>query len=194
MPPKKRSKHAPKSAPKLKKSNTATSEEIVPINLPSTTTINNKHGHGPAMISRSPKRKRGRSNSNLSHDEHYSKRRPPPQISSSTFYQNASSSTMASTSDIPTVDQFADALSSEPHWYNLGIFLQLPTAELKKLELEYRSMGTQRCLIELYNSLESLNKVPSWEFLSQALGRCNNVALAKEIYTKYVLRPAQKPS
>ncbi len=100
----------------------------------------------------------------------------------------------SNTDVFPTVAQFADALSSEPHWFNLGIFLQVPTAELKKLELQYSSMGIQRCLIELYNSLESLNKVPTWEYLSQALRKRNNIALANEIYSKYVLRPPQKPS
>ncbi len=101
----------------------------------------------------------------------------------------------SNTDVFPTVAQFAYALSTEPHWFNLGIFLQVPTAELKKLELQYSSMGFQRCLIELYNSLESLNKVPTWECLSQALKMIDNVALANEIYTNYaVLRPAQKPS
>ncbi len=100
----------------------------------------------------------------------------------------------SSTNVFPTVVEFANALSSEPHWYNLGTFLQLPTAELKKLELQYNSMGTQRCLIELYNSLELLDKVPSWEYLSRALRMSNNIALANEIFTKYVFKPAQKPS
>ncbi len=93
----------------------------------------------------------------------------------------------------PTVDQFAYALSSEPHWYNLGIFLQLPSHELNRIGLEYRSEGTLRCLIEVYNSLESIHKVPSWEFLSQVLGKINNDSLANQIYTNYVLKP-QKPS
>ncbi len=53
-------------------------------------------------------------------------------------------------------------------------------------------MGFQRCLIELFNSLEFLNKVPSWEYLSQAVRKSNNVPLANEIYTNYVLKP-QKP-
>ncbi len=95
---------------------------------------------------------------------------------------------------VPTIAQFAYALSSEPHWFNFGIFLQVPIAELKQLELQYSSMGIQRCLIELYNSLESLNKVPTWIDLSKALRMSNHITLANEIYTKYVLRPAQKPS
>ncbi len=99
----------------------------------------------------------------------------------------------SNTDVFPTVDQFAYALSSEPNWFNLGIFLQVRTPELKKLELQYRSEGTLRCLIELYNSLESINKVPSWEYLSQVLGKINNDSLANEIYTNYVLKP-QKPS
>ncbi len=93
----------------------------------------------------------------------------------------------------PTIDQFAYALSSEPHWDYLAIVLQLPTAKLKQLELQYRSMGTLRCLIEVYNSLEIINKVPSWQYLSQALRKIGNNSLADEIYTNYVLEP-QKPS
>ena len=85
-------------------------------------------------------------------------------------------------SDVSEVTQWLHmaTLSSEPHWYNLGIILQLPSHELNRIGLEHRSEGTLRCLIEVYNSLESLNKVPTWEFLSQALRRINNIALSNE--------------
>ena len=96
------------------------------------------------------------------------------------------------TTVFPTVDQFADALSSEAHWYNLGMFLQVPTHELNRIGLEYRSEGTLRCMIEVYNSLESMGKVPSWEFLSKALRKMNNGSLAHEIYNNYVLKPSSQ--
>ena len=106
---------------------------------------------------------------------------------------NTPSPVSSNTDVFPTVAQFVDALSTEPHWYNLGIFLHVPSHELNRIGLQYRSEGTLRCLIEVYKSLESLNKVPSWEFLSQVLKTINNVALANEIYTNYVLKP-QAPS
>ena len=92
------------------------------------------------------------------------------------------------TTVFPTVDQFAYALSSEPHWYTLGVFLQVPTHELTTIGLEHQKEGIQRYLIEIFKSLESKNKVPSWEFLSQVLGKMNNDLLGNQIYAKYVLK------
>ncbi len=81
-----------------------------------------------------------------------------------------------------------------PNWYNLGILLQLSSHELDRIELNYHhSEGTLRCLIEVYKSLEVVNKVPSWEYLSRVLRKIGKIALADEIYTNYVLKP-QKPS
>ncbi len=93
----------------------------------------------------------------------------------------------------PTIDQFAYALSKEPQWHFLGIFLQVPEHKLNRIEREHHFDGTLRYLIEVYESLEVVNKVPSWEYLSQALRKIDNNSLADEIYTNYVLEP-QKPS
>ena len=93
----------------------------------------------------------------------------------------------------PTVDQFANALSSESHWYNLGIFLQVPTHEMDTIGLNYRSEGTLRCLIEIYKSLESKRRVPSWELLSQVLEKINNDYLASAIYSNYVMKRQKVP-
>ena len=108
-----------------------------------------------------------------------------------TCVPNPSSSEEATV--FPTVDQFANALSSESHWYNLGIFLQVPTHEMDTIGLNYRSEGTLRCLIEIYKSLESKRRVPSWELLSQVLGNINNDSLASEIYSNYVMKRRKVP-
>ena len=86
----------------------------------------------------------------------------------------------------PSIDQFAYALSSERHWYNLGIFLQVPAHELNRIEVEYHSKGTLRCLIEVYGILDSMGRVPSWEFLSEVLRKIESHSLANEIYINYV--------
>ena len=94
----------------------------------------------------------------------------------------------------PTIDQFAEELVKEPRWYDLGIFLGVPTHELDNIGLNYRQEGTMRCLIEMYKCLVSRQKLRSWEDIAEALSRINNEYLSHHIKQKYlgIAPPNQK--
>ena len=61
-------------------------------------------------------------------------------------------------SPIPTIDQFVQELDKESRWYDLGVFLGVPTSELDIIGQNYRLEGIQRCLIELFKCLHSRSK------------------------------------
>ena len=96
----------------------------------------------------------------------------------------------------PTIDQFAEELVKEPRWYDLGIFLGVPTHVLDTIGLNYRQEGTMRCLIEMYKYIESRQKLRSWEDIAEALSRINNEYLSHHIRQKYlgIAPPKQKAS
>ena len=91
-----------------------------------------------------------------------------------------------STSLSPSVAQFAEVLSQESSWYTLGIFLEAPTVELKRIEEIYRT-DSMRCLIELYGCLERKGKPLSWEIIATVLRRMGNNSLADDIHSKFIL-------
>ena len=86
----------------------------------------------------------------------------------------------------PSGDQFAEVLSQESRWYDLGYFLEAPTTELKRIEQNHRDDGL-RCLIELYGCLEKKGKPLSWEIIATALRRMGNNSLADYIHSNHIL-------
>ena len=91
-------------------------------------------------------------------------------------------------SSLPSIDQFADALSPESDWYSLGVFLGAPTGELDAIGINYRGVSNIRCLIELYKCLQSRGKTPSWDFIAKCLRKMNKNSLADRIDSLYTVR------
>ena len=90
----------------------------------------------------------------------------------------------------PTNAEFTEILSTVSDWYTLGIFLGAESKDLKNIDL-HRSVGVKRCLIELYEYLETRGRIPTWKFLSSCLKRMNNAVLhvAKRIDAKFIVSP-----
>ena len=87
---------------------------------------------------------------------------------------------------IPTIDQFAEELVKEPRWYDLGIFLCVPTYELDVIARDYQ--GTQRRLIELFKYFQSHGKVVSWNDIVDALTKMQHKDLADQLRQKYIVQ------
>lgn len=88
------------------------------------------------------------------------------------------------------VDVFAEALSEDPDWYTLGVFLGVKSHTLKEIGRNYRLEGTIRCLIELYESYsESCEEPLSWDIIVSALQRKKNVHLANKLQSKFTVKP-----
>ena len=94
-----------------------------------------------------------------------------------------------------SIDQFVQELDKEHRWYDLGIFLGVPTSELDIIEQHYRLEGIQRCLIELFKCFQSRRNEPvSWNNIATALTKMHNNNLADQICHKYVWNdPSQHP-
>ena len=86
----------------------------------------------------------------------------------------------------PTIAQFADVLSAESKWYDLGVFLAIPTSKLDIIEKNHHTDGVQRCLIELYKCFESRPRPVSWVDIADALKKMRNKQLCKHIRRNYV--------
>ena len=97
-------------------------------------------------------------------------------------------------SPTPTITEFAGELVRESKWYELGVFLGLPTYELDTISREYSREGVMRCLIEMYKRMEERGKLPSWEKISAALRTMNNNRLAQNITSRYIRSSQQDPS
>ena len=99
----------------------------------------------------------------------------------------ASNESVAPDSSSPLVDQFAEVLLREPEWFDLGVFLGVPTYELQQIVQKFAFHGNRRCLIELYGCLEKKGKPLSWEIIATALRRMGNHSLADDIHSNYIL-------
>ena len=98
----------------------------------------------------------------------------------------ATNETAASDCPSPSGDQFAEVLLQESRWYDLGYFLDAPTAELKRIEQNYIT-DSLRCLIELYSCLKKKGKPLTWEIIATALRRMGNNSLADNIHSNHIL-------
>ena len=94
----------------------------------------------------------------------------------------------------PSIDQFAEVLSEESDWYSLGVFLGVPHHELDTIGENYSKISVNRCLIEVYKSLERLGRAPSWDFIASSLRKNKNHALAKHINSMYIHPSLEPPS
>ena len=98
----------------------------------------------------------------------------------------ATNEAAASDCPCPSADQFAEVLSQESRWCDLGVFFKVPKAELKRIEQNH-SNDSLRCLIELHDCLEKKGKPFSWEIIATALRRMGNNSLADDIHSKHIL-------
>ena len=89
---------------------------------------------------------------------------------------------------LPTIDQFAEELVKERRWYDLGIFLCVPTHQLDIIARDYH--GTQRCLIELFKCFQSRIRPISWNDIVDVLTKIQHKDLADQLRQKYILQTA----
>ena len=94
---------------------------------------------------------------------------------------------MTDSPNLPTIDQFAEVLSQEADWYTLGTFLSVPQHELEWIHRTYGTEKVARCLIALYQCLQSREMPLSWDSVAEALNRMNNKKLANKIYSDHIL-------
>ena len=93
----------------------------------------------------------------------------------------------------PTITEFAGVLSEETDWYTFGTFMGVPTSELENIGRNYRTEGVMRCLIEMYNFIESRGLPLSWEHIVESLRNMKKKYLSDKIQSKYVT-PFLQPS
>ena len=93
------------------------------------------------------------------------------------------------------IDQFVEELDKVSRWYDLGVFLGVPTSELDIIGQMYCSEGIQRRLIELFKCFQSRSKPVSWNDIAEALTKMHNNDLANQLRHKYVwINPFPSPS
>ena len=84
-----------------------------------------------------------------------------------------------------SIDQFVQELDKEPRWYDLGIFLGVPTSELDIIGQNYRLEGIQRCLIELFKCFQSRSKPVSCVLMSIVDRFLSNDMHLKHVFKDY---------
>ena len=66
-------------------------------------------------------------------------------------------------------------------WYTLGVYLKMPSEELKDIEWRLSGKGLKRCKIELFSSWLKRYSDASWEQIALALEKCDENAAADRI-------------
>ena len=79
-------------------------------------------------------------------------------------------------------------------WYTLGVFLKMPTEDLKDIEIRFASTaGLKRCKIELFTLWLQRNPNASWDQIAQALEKCDQIAMADRIRKNRLPATAKMP-
>ena len=66
-------------------------------------------------------------------------------------------------------------------WYTLGVFLKMPSEDLKGIENRFSTAGLKRCKIELFSLWLQRNPNASWDQIALALEKCDQIAMADRI-------------
>ena len=66
-------------------------------------------------------------------------------------------------------------------WYTLGVFLKMPSEDLKDIENRFSTAGLKRCKIELFSLWLQRNPNASWDQIALALEKCDHIAMADRI-------------
>ena len=76
-------------------------------------------------------------------------------------------------------------------WYMLGVWLKMPTEDLKDIESRFASTaGLTRCKTELFTLWLQRNPNASWDQIAQALEKCNQIAMSDRIRKNRLLPAA----
>ena len=95
------------------------------------------------------------------------------------LYQSIMSSSRASFINLTDLLEETDKLTD---WYTLGVWLKMPSEDLKDIENRYASTaGLKRCKIELFTLWLQRNPNASWDQIAQALEKCDQIAMADRI-------------
>ena len=89
--------------------------------------------------------------------------------------------------DPVTVTSFLLKLRQVTDWYMLGVYLDLPPYELDKIRHIFHNEGVERCKVALFDLWTRTKPKYSWEGLSGALEKCENVALSVKILEQHVV-------
>ena len=88
----------------------------------------------------------------------------------------------------PSLSLFLVELKTVIEWYLLGIHLGIETHHLDEIAASFGLQGVGVCLAKVYGEYKDCKGgPPSWEVVTEALGKMDKIALADEIKKKYLV-------
>ena len=93
-------------------------------------------------------------------------------------FKSASRAAMSSPLSLPDL---LEKTSKVTDWHALGVFLKMPSEELKDIERRLSSEGIRRCKSELFTCWMKRYSNASWTEIALALDKCEEYAIADQI-------------
>ena len=94
--------------------------------------------------------------------------------------------------DILNVKNLSSELTTITNWYQLGLYLDLQTHELNKIQQDHAHHGNDRQMLEMLALWLRRTPNPTWDDVVSALQQMRENRVAENIHQKHQLRRASK--
>ena len=86
----------------------------------------------------------------------------------------------------PTLQQLMEALKKQEKWFLFGAMLGVPVSKLKEIESKYPN-DSDRCKLEMLQYWLDTKLGPTWNEVTQALEKADQLTLAAQVKHEYLL-------
>ena len=90
--------------------------------------------------------------------------------------------------DILTVKNLSSELTTITNWYQLGLYLDLQTHELDKIQQEHAHQGNDRQMLVMLTLWLRRTPNPTWDDVVTALEQLRENRVAESVRQKYIRR------
>ena len=87
---------------------------------------------------------------------------------------------------VPTLKLLLKELKKVEKWFELGVYLDVPVDQLKKIESSYHQRDLERCKIDMLQYWLDNDVNVSWKNVAQALEEIDHHVLAETVKQQYL--------
>ena len=87
---------------------------------------------------------------------------------------------------VPTLKLLLKELKKVEKWFELGVYLDVPVDQLKKIESSYHQRDLERCKIDMLQYWLDNDLNVSWKNVAQALKQIDQHVLAETVKQQYL--------
>lgn len=94
--------------------------------------------------------------------------------------------------DRPRLPELHRQLGGVTDWYTLGVYLRLPTSDLKVIDEGRHGNQPRRCMMDMLEFWLGYEKNPSWLLVADAVRQMGHVVLAERITNSRQSSPGEE--